>query len=219
MKCVHCLQELKTKTKDHVFPKSWYTDDTPSWVQRWTAPSCRDCNERFGKLEQELFVQLVPCIDPNKAEASGITNKLKETLQKRPHFLKRLLVKLRPYSKDKKTFPGLGLHPGFPPESQMYIRMPHDLLITVLEKIFRGTEYIMGEEYIEHPYKLEIYHVEKELKEIKDIFEKWGKKEALGPGFKIERATPSGMKRPIIYRQTTWGVITSYASIFKNETQ
>jgi hypothetical protein len=218
MRCIHCLQELREKTKDHVFPKSWYTNDTPSWVQRWTVPSCRECNQKFGKLEQELFVKLVPCIDPYKLEASGITNKLIKTLEERPHFVKWIRNNLKPYSKDKKAFPGLGPHPGFPIEFQLYIPAPVDLLMSVLGKIFRGVEYIMGGEYIEHPYNLKIYHVEAEPKEIKDIFENWGKKEALGPGFKIERATPSDMKRPVIYKQTTWGTITSYASIFKNET-
>ena len=215
MKCIHCLKESENITKDHVFPRSWYTDDTPSWIQRWTAPSCSECNQKFGKMEQDLFVKLAACIDPHKAEASGINNKLKKTFAKRPHFTRSLLAELRPYTKGKKVFPGLGPHSNFPIESQLYIPAPTEL-IPVLEKIFRGVEYVMAGEYIEYPYKLKIYHIEKEPQEIKNIFNQCGQKEILGPGFKIERAVPTGIKRPVIYKQTTWGTIVSYASIFED---
>ena len=79
--CVHCLKNLDkdTKSKDHVFPSSWYTDDTPSNIQRWTVPSCADCNNSFGKLEKDLFVRLAMCIDPKQAKAVGINKKLMRT--------------------------------------------------------------------------------------------------------------------------------------------
>lgn len=215
MKCVHCFKnlELDKKSKDHVFPASWYTNDTPSEVQRWTVSSCKNCNLSFGKLEQKLFVQLVPCIDPNKAEASGITNKLMKTLKKRPHFLRKLLSELKPYSKNIEPFPGLGYHFDFPIESQLHIQISSNLLMTVLGKIFRGIEYKIGKQYIEDPYELEIYHVNKEPEIVKNLFQKHGKTKFLGPGFKVERAVPFDETRPVIYKVTTWGTIISYASI------
>jgi len=217
MKCVHCLQNLKEKTRDHVFPNSWYTDDTPSWVEKWTVPSCRVCNEKFGKLEQELFIKLAPCIDPDKAEASGITDKLIKTFQERPHFLRELSKDLKPYSKDMKIFPGLGPYKGFPIESQKCIYGSWDLLISVLEKIFRGVEYKLTRQYIEDPYNLKIYHVYEEPELVKNLFQKNKKINFLGPGFKLERTSPDGMTRPALYKTTIWGTLVSYASI--NEKQ
>ena len=73
-RCVHCLEQITTgQTKDHVFPSSWYPNTTPNKVQRWTVPSCSGCNGTFGELEKELFIRLAICIDPTKAEASGIS--------------------------------------------------------------------------------------------------------------------------------------------------
>lgn len=217
MRCVHCLQDLKEKTRDHIFPSSWYTDDTPSWVERWTVPSCRACNEKLGKLEQELFIRLVPCIDPKKAEASGITNKLIKTFQERPHFLRELSKNLKPYSENMKIFPGFGPHKGFPIEFQKSIDIPWDLLNSVLEKIFRGVEYKLTGQYIEDPYNLKIYHVHEEPELVKNLFQKSKKVNFLGPGFKLERALPDGRTRPVLYKTTIWGKLVSYASIYKKQ--
>jgi len=217
MICIHCLEDLKKKTRDHVFPSSWYTDDTPSWVERWTVPSCRACNEKFGKLEQELFIRLVPCIDPKKAEASGITNKLIKTFQKRPHFLRELSKNLKPYSKNMKILPGLGLHKGFSIESQKGIDVPRNLLISVLEKIFKGVEYKLTGQHIKDPYNLEIYHVYEEPELVKNLFQKNKKVNFLGPGFKLERISPDGRTRPVLYKTTIWGTLVSYAWIDKKQ--
>jgi len=219
MKCVHCFIELEKETRDHVFPKSWYTDDTPSWVERWTVPSCEKCNQKFGKLEQDLFVRLVPCINPKKAEMSGITNKLLHTFEKRPHFLKWLLANSKPYTEDKKPFPGLGPHPEAPIESQLYIPGPNDLLMPVLEKIFRGVEYKISGHYIEPPLNLKIYHVFEEPEEVKRLLN-FKSTASLGPGFRIERVVPGNQTFPIFYKTVIWGTLISYSSIdlIKNET-
>src|SRR5262249_9545678 len=148
------LMPVKKSTKDHVFPKSWYTDDTPSWVQRWTVPSCATCNGKFGALEKGLFLRLAMCIDPAKAEASGITKALLRSLgvwegisdgerEIRKKLLKGILAETKPY-RGEKPLPGLGPHQGFPPEIQRTIPIPENLLMAVLGKIFRGSEYILN---------------------------------------------------------------------------
>jgi len=60
--CIHCVRPTEAPEKDHVFPDSWCPDTTPSTVQRWTAPSCAECNRKFGQMEQDLLVRLVGCI-------------------------------------------------------------------------------------------------------------------------------------------------------------
>src|SRR5437868_4605227 len=80
MRCVHCHKTLTKRTKDHVFPKSWFPENTPSNVQRWTVPSCADCNGNSGEMEKELFMRLTLCVDPRKAEASGLSRRALQSM-------------------------------------------------------------------------------------------------------------------------------------------
>ncbi len=79
-RCIHCRGTLTEATKDHVFPSSWYPDTTPGEVQRWTAPSCERCNAHFGRLEKELLVFLACCINPQKAAARGLYQRVRRTM-------------------------------------------------------------------------------------------------------------------------------------------
>jgi hypothetical protein len=54
-KCVHCLKDNVELTDDHMFPKSWYPDTTAENLEKWTIPSCLECNQRLGKLERDLI--------------------------------------------------------------------------------------------------------------------------------------------------------------------
>ncbi len=228
-RCVLCLKYCSNITKEHVFPSSWYTDSTPGWVQRWTVPTCKSCNGKFGKMEQRLLMRLGLCTDPNKAEASGIAKKALRSFgggidnlsskeaKIRKKLFQEVLRDLKPYNKDLKVFPGFGLYSGFPLETQLTIPIPLEL-IPVLEKIFRGAEYkLENQRYIEHSYKLKVYHVHEEPREVANLFEKFGKKTYLGPGFRIERASVQDKHvKTVLYKATTWGVLISYASIMKD---
>ena len=221
--CVHCLKKLTESTRDHVFPSSWYTNDTPNQIQRWTVPSCAGCNGKFGKLENELFIRLAPCIDPDVAKASGIKEKLfrsfgigKNISDDERHIrtrkLKSLLGELQPY-KGQKTFPGLGLHKGYPIETQMGMPIPVDYLLPVLQKIFRGAEYILGKRYIKPPFKIEVYHPHEEPPELSRLITMHAHSTSLGPGFEIQRVASNVGDLVVIYKAIVWGTITSYASI------
>src|SRR5437868_1838889 len=70
-RCIHCFNPAGN-TQDHVFPRAWYPESTPEDVQRPTAPSCRPCNGKFGRLEEYLLGRLGLCMDPRTIESSGI---------------------------------------------------------------------------------------------------------------------------------------------------
>jgi hypothetical protein len=56
-------------------PKRWTTCfqvTTPENVQRWTVPSCWQCNNDLSKIEKRLLVGLGLCLDPHLEGASGI---------------------------------------------------------------------------------------------------------------------------------------------------
>jgi len=50
-RCVHCLRFFKVLTSDHVFPVSWYPETTPDNLEKWQMPSCKKCNEKYGKID------------------------------------------------------------------------------------------------------------------------------------------------------------------------
>jgi len=170
IRCVHCGQNLERKTKDHVFPKSWYPDNTPSTVQRWTVPSCPECNGKSGELEKELFIRLALCVGPVKAEAAGLSRKAVGSLgvgvpgiapEERKHreaLKSKILAEVQPYMSGTECFPGLGPHPGFPEHEQVQVPIPEKLMREVAKKIVRGCEYVLGQRRIvDYPYHLEVY--------------------------------------------------------------
>ena len=74
-KCVHCLKNNVTVTDDHVFPRSWYPENTSTSIEKWKIPACSPCNKEHGKSEQDLLIRLGLCIDPQSPGALGIVPK------------------------------------------------------------------------------------------------------------------------------------------------
>lgn len=231
-RCVHCLVELDNPTKDHVFPRAWYPDNTPEDVQRWTVPCCNDCNGKFGSLEKKLFTRLALCIDPRKAEASGISKKVMEDLgvgvvgigddeqSHRQAQLVALLKKTARYKEGMETFPGFGLHEGFPENEQTALLIAKELLDPVAEKILRGCEYQLGAgRYIEAPYRLEVSFPDEdseELEGIRGIFQRI-KATHLGPGFSVQRALLDTDSESVIYKVVVWDTLIIYGAIVSSE--
>jgi hypothetical protein len=231
MKCVHCLTELRGKTKDHVFPSSWYPDNTPGEVQRWTVPSCVRCNGTLGKLEKEMFVRLALCADPAKVEASGLSKRAQRTLgigvanlnpKEKAHriaLLKKVFAKaklLKEYNEKIPLLPGAGPHAGFPAGEQLTILISEEILRRVSEKIVRGCEYKLNQgAYVEEPLKVKIFFIHDRGSEDLTAFVEKLPATTLGPGFEVRRgqAPPEGGEHIVIYRIVIWGTLKIYASI------
>ncbi|MBZ5615721.1 MAG: hypothetical protein LAO23_17075 [Acidobacteriia bacterium] len=226
MKCVHCQKALKKKTKDHVFPRSWYPKTTPATVQRWTVPSCEECNGKFGEMEKELFIRAAMCVGPVKAEAAGLSRKAVESLgvgvsglspaeRRHRQVLKtRILKEIRPYKPGTECFPGFGPHPGFPEDKQFEIRIPEKLVRQVAEKIVRGCEYVLaGKRLVEDPYAVEVYFAhDDKIQDVLRVFNRFGPVQ-LGPGFRVSRAAAHDEPNNVMYKIDIWGTWTIYASI------
>ncbi len=228
MKCVHCLGEAGN-TKDHVFPRGWYPEDTPSTVQRPTVPSCAICNNSLGAMEKELFMRMALCIAPDHPEALGINGKLLRSFgigidddsldpkekEIRRKLLKKIIAETKPYTPGTKAFPGLGLHEGFPPEAQVTTPVPFEELEKVSEKIVRGLEYIFGNKrYIEKPYEVEVYFLEEKhgIRSLFDLLKKHGTQTSYGAGFSVERAA-ADKTRSVIYQIKVWNKLTIFGSV------
>jgi hypothetical protein len=229
-RCVHCLQAIENKSEDHVFPSSWYPETTPTHIQRWKVPSCKKCNNDLGKIEKELLLRLGLCIDPGKAEASGVSPKVLLSLgvgapgktarekELRRKTMERLLREIVPYddSRNKyRSLPGLGVHAGFDPAEQFVIPVSAQMLTRVAEKVVRGCEFKLAACYVEPPCAIRVYFVEKSP-ELEPLY-RYGTETQLGPGFQLVRMQSPEGPRPVLYRALIWGTIPFHAAIDEEE--
>lgn len=226
LRCVHCQRPLKSKTRDHVFPRSWYPETTPANVQRWTVPSCANCNEKFGQMEKELFVRLVLSVGPVKAEAAGLSRAAIKSLgigvlglspaeeRHRRAFRSRILRDVHPHKPGTECLPGLGPHPGFREDQQFEVGIPEKLLKEVAEKIVRGCEYRLAHKRIvEDPYAVRIHFAEAaKVQDVLKIFDPFGQVQ-IGPGFQVKRAAAHDNPNLVMYKIDVWATLTIYATI------
>ena len=216
-RCIHCLNEIVGKvTKDHVFPSSWYPDSTPSEIQRWTAPSCKDCNNKLGEQEKELFLRLAFATDPAKIESSGIAEKAFRSLGIRAGNIgdKEWTIREKERQKIVKeiqnfngpTIPVARISEPFAPGQKVVpVPIPGNLMLSVYKKIIRGCEYVLGNKrFIEHPYKIEIYDgtVSEKFSELTDTLP-WTNN--AGPGFNIKRGAATEDSLTVLYEIILWG--------------
>ena len=85
MRCVYCLAYNQKKTKDHPFPKSWYTDNTSSTVQSLTVP---DDYQKYVEIDPRYF-------RPTEVDRLlGDASKAQTVLGWKPHVTFKELVKI-----------------------------------------------------------------------------------------------------------------------------
>jgi hypothetical protein len=230
-RCIHCREELVEKTRDHVFPSSWYPDSTPPNIQRWVAPSCKRCNGEFGAMETELFVRFAACIDPRKPSAKGLWDRAKRTLgigvsgsdekekRIREGLKNKIFGNIKPYSPvDRpRLLPGLSTHPGFPAQAQFVLDIPGELVDSVSKKILRGCEYWLADgRIIEPPYDLQVYAPLETPEELRPHL-KFGP-DYLGPGCRIRRAIAGDDPNAAVYEIEFWETMKLLFIILPSET-
>ena len=168
------------------------------------------------------------CVDPHKTAALGLSQRVKESFgigvsglspkeQKiRNALWDKIRGEMKPYNPDVDAhlIPGLGLHPGFSPESQSQIQIPAEQLRTVGKKIVRGCEYWLSNgRIVDAPYELSIHIIRAEdIPHIIQLFEQFGP-EFLGPGCRIRRAGPKDDPGIALYEIVIWDSWTLYAHI------
>lgn len=213
-KCVHCLRLSSTITHDHGLPDSWYPDSTPASVQRWTAPSCAKCNGELGRLERDLLIRLVLCIDPKKEAVSGLAAKVLRSLGRHAEGLSqeeklhrdrsgaKLKAELLPRADVSPEFviPGLGPHENSP----WLVPIPWAGLSILAEKIARVSEYRVKGRFVERPYGVRT-SVDESSGVMPPLLVPFVTSFDFGPGFRIARVSP--IEDPLIVRYwiSIWG--------------
>jgi hypothetical protein len=229
-RCVHCLSEANS-TKDHVFPYSWYPDSTPGTIQRWTAPSCSECNSKFGELETDLLVRLIGSVHLQSEAASGLHAKafrslgigIKDDELSEQEMALRKKRKDRLHSEFVSTvdstdlpgrIPGLGPSDG---SAQHAIPIPMAGLSMIAEKIARGCEYNFQKQkrIVERPYSVRTRILDDGI--VPEPFASAGELIDFGPGCKITRVFVIEDPNVVLYWITIWNTLHLQALIIQKE--
>jgi len=217
-RCVHCLLPADSVTADHVFPSSWYPDTTPASVQRWTVPACSKCNRELGKLEKDLLVRLVLCVNPKSHAASGLASKALRSLgieadllsEREKRHRRKLRDKIRaellPHA-DLVGKPGKipGLGPAQGSESQWSIPVPWAGLAIIAEKIIRGCEYKLKGRFVEAPYGMRIFVSPTDF--VPEPYASASQSYELGPGCNIRRIFAIEDPNVVLYWISIWNTL------------
>ena len=226
-KCVHCLAADVDRTRDHVFPRSWYPDTTPPDIYKWQIPSCLSCNEDYGRLEEDLLLRLALCIEPQIQATSGIVNKALRSMK--PEFAKNGRDKAARTAKAtwlrkellsgpdipiSAVYPGLGERWGRSSQESLGIRVPAKSFRCLTEKIVRGIYYLEDQMFIEPPLTIKFYALtDVGAERFKAILERFGCKYAQEPGIVVWCAVPEDAPMNGIFEIQIWEQFNIYASV------
>ena len=221
--CPFCLKKYDKLTEEHIFPTSWYPENLPPNTEKWKAPSCRSCNEEFGKIEQKTLIFVCLASDPKNPLSRPALNKAMRSLNPnlgrdardkaaRLKMLREILENSQSmFGSSLKPFPNFGYHEGFDPRIQRGIKIPAGLE-KIGEKFIRGIEYRLTERIIDKNYSVGVYFCHADA--VQDVINlvRRGQKTEFAPGIEFYRAaTPND--NSILYQIKIWDKLVIYGSL------
>lgn len=231
--CVHCLKEVPKRNWDHVFPQGWYPDTTPENLEKWKIPTCKRCNDEYGKIEEDLGIILSACVNPESAHASGIWEKTlrafdpaygknEKDRRARARKKQKLLEMIRTGNDipDHGIYPGLGERWGRQRNEQIAVLVPAKHLQKIAEKIVKGLAFIEDKQLLDSDSEIEHHVVTKEGAEpITDMLRQFGETYSRGPGIEVIRAVTQDDGVSALYKITIWGEFVMYVSVIRDAIQ
>jgi hypothetical protein len=226
-KCVYCLKSYDLLTWDHVFPKSWYPDTTPKNLSKWKVPSCRECNGKLGKVEDEFFRTVGLCLDPDTHAAQGIVPKVLRSMRaedknsKEENIIRESVGrKILKGALEGDNIPSSGIIPGLherwdrPVNEQVAFRVPANTIRSITEKIVRGIFYIVDKKFIETHCAINFFVLSpNDTAPIQQTLDVGGKTFSCGPGIMVRRAVSSEDGITSIFEIEFWGQFKTYSSV------
>jgi hypothetical protein len=230
-RCVHCLNVVEERNSDHVFPESWYPDSTLPDLEKWQIPSCISCNSEYGKLEQDFFIKVGLCLDPNDPASASIVKKALRSLkpaaarnsrdaQHRLSKGKRILAQALQGNQipDHGVFPGLGDRWAETLGERTAILIPKKSIERITEKIVRGIFFVEDGIFLELPYTIDFYVLpEHGITPWTDALNRWGIVYAREPGIVVRRAVAHEDRICSLFEITLWKQFKTYASVTKQD--
>ncbi|MEX0696275.1 MAG: hypothetical protein WEB85_10560 [Dongiaceae bacterium] len=220
----------ETRSRDHIIANSWYPETTPASVQRWTVFACKKCNHELGIIEQEMFIRLGLCLDPNAPGANEIVSRALAALDPQlatnaQEAEKRRQVRHR-ISKDVEELPelpGIGVLPAFKANwdlgSRTGIRIDPQQLHRVVQKWVKGLHFRITERLIPDWDSINVRHItaETEAHAFREI-EPYAMKYNKGPGIQVLQFSASeNGQNATIYRFVIWDQYRVHATIFEDD--
>ncbi len=225
-RCVHCLQFFEELTSDHLFPKSWYPKTTPGDLEKWQIPSCKDCNKKYGKIEQDLLVRFGLCLDKRKEGASGISELALRSMNpdagkspKDSEHRQKLRHKILQEAFKGAEIPQQAILPGFGPKKEQSMEGAIGVIIGVDElqvlgeKLIRGLTYITSSNYIEDDHAIDILFDPNQGAPISELAGRFGAKYHRGPGINILYGTAHDDPISGVFEITIWDTFRFYAVV------
>jgi hypothetical protein len=230
--CVHCCKEVDDRNKDHVFPKAWYPETTPSGIERWTVDSCVPCNDAHAQLEAELLMRIGLCIGRGEVAAAGIPEKALRSIRPR-HAETERDRRARMAARDKlrqeivisDNPPEEGVFPNFGPQPGVHygneyliIGIPEASLITLGRKIVRGLTYVLERRLLPDDDAIGIFFVwdAPDITALRAQIRAAGKTYHRGPGILIERAVAADDVKMSMWHITIFGRLKMWAVVNVN---
>lgn len=226
-KCVHCLADPVERDWDHVFPQSWYPEETPENIEKWKVPSCIDCNSRYGRMESDLLSRLILSLDPEAPASRSVIDAAMRSMRPsagrndkdrrhRAARRQRILDDTRQGADipEGGRIPGMGERWGRAPEDQIAVLVPADSLNKMAEKIVRGIFFVEDGKFIEPPYAIELCFLEGEAERFwKTMLDKFGKTYERLPGIVVRRAVTPEDGISSIFEILLWQQFRMYAHV------
>lgn len=225
--CTYCLTYSEKRTWDHVLPLSWYPDTTPRDIEKWKVPACKECNQRFGRIEEKLLVRLGLCLDPRIISSLGISHKALRAVS--PQFAKNERDrKARQRDREKllketiyfERLPAEGILPHFGPQPGLVYHGYHAVLLdpeklrSYTEKLVRGMSVVLDGRLLDVKYEIEPYEAVKQDGTV-EIDRRFGGRFRTyhrGFGFVVRRLVAKGDKG-WLYEFTIWQRLRLYAFV------
>lgn len=226
-RCVHCLQYATKRNWDHVFPSSWYPDTTPPNLTKWQIPSCLRCNKELGAIENEFFVRVALCLDPNDPASRSIVQKALRAMK--PEYAKSPADKRARTALAKRitsellqghqipnygAYPSLGERWGRPAGSGMALTIPTESFRRITEKIVRGITYLEGHRYIEPPHVIQFFALDDAgARPLRELIDATGTALAREPGILVRRAVVPEDGISALYEIEFWKQFKTHAAV------
>ena len=222
--CVHCLLSFDELTEDHVFPRSWYPDSTPGNVEKPWVPACWKCNQAYGRLEDDLKWRFGLCVDPVRAQASGIAETVLRSMDPAAARNQRDAAS-RQARRDKvlrevlPAEPGDERHvlPGFENPSNLKLYVAKRDLERVCEKVGRGLTYLHDGLLIGPEYDFEFFFDPTQGAKLDPLLDRFGRREERGPGILAVRAAPPEERTASVFYFEIWGTFRAWGAVRRRQ--
>ena len=176
--CIFCGVRGEV-TDEHIFPLSWYPDDTPADIWKWQAPSCFACNnKKYAPKELRVFPFLAMSTDPEMPGAKGIaerawraadtsagkSDKEKEARSRLRELMRKRLESLKP---EDVTEGADYLGWRHQTDELVATHVKAEDILPVIGKIARGFIYIDSGQRVTDEFVVKVF---RELSAVPDVF-------------------------------------------------